>query len=241
MADVEQFEVVVTAGGMAPWYSSFFDADQSFTKQGALPYDERAKVSIVAGGDTTLGEVIDQAAEQFNVRSKGGDSVATAIPAIAFYRPRKTAEQTESTGWYEAFRTLDAAGDPSWAVRWSEIRLDELLAVRAANDLDGDPLRPYLHLFVPQGVATDLASALQWTWMLWSQALAGLDTIRLAREVLKRIKGGQDAARMEPRKWIYALRRPQDLIPYLDDDPRTTAEIVSYTGLSQDQEKGELM
>lgn len=237
----DSFEVIVAAWGPAFGYPDLhvFDGEQ-FADQGPdVPYEQRAKVSVQASDGTTLGEVIDRAAEHFDVHIEPDDiPMSRRVPCIAFFRPSDgSSGTTEQIG---AIRTVDPEGGPSWAVRWSEIRLDELVATSEAGLLEGgEPLRPYFWPVIPQGLFGDLAGSLTWMWMYWEQVLAALETVSLVRTLIERIKAGQSVAR-EGSRWSDALRRPQDLMPYLDRDARTTAEVASYTGFSDKEVKGAL-
>lgn len=237
----EGIEVVVAAWGPAFGYphTRVFDGEQ-FAEQGPdVPYEDRAKVSVQASAATTLGEVIDQAARRFDVGIEPDDiPMSRRVPCIAFFRPSDVPSgTTEQTG---AIRTVDPKGRPSWAVRWSEIRLDELVASSEAGLLEGgDPLRPYFWPVIPQGGFADLAGSLAWMWMYWEQALAAFETVNLGRTLIERVKRGQSVA-YEGGRWSDALRRPQDLMPYLDRDARTTEEVSSYTAFSEEEAEGAL-
>lgn len=214
-----------------------------------MPYADRAKVSFDVTESDTLGDVIDQAAEQFGVTPASGPGVpvarrvSEAIDCVSFYRPsdERGGGSYDVERWSRAIRLVDDHGRPSWVLRWSEIRMAELLASAESGLVDGDPLRPYLWPVIPQGESlAQLADALWIVWMWWGQALTARETLRLAREGLRRVRGGQQVAHADPAAWAKAFRRPDELVPFLHEQPRTTAEVMRETGFSEDGAKGAL-
>lgn len=212
----------------------------------AMPYDDRSKMTFDVPESATLGEVIDLAAGGFSVTYAAAPgiapapTVAEAIDCVSFFRPSDREGATyEYDRWSRAIRLVNQRGEPSWAVRWSDIRMSELIASSEAGLIDGDPVRPYLWPVIPQGESVEqLANAAWLIWMLWEHALSVRDTVQLARDALRRIARGQAAAHENPTAWAAALRRPDDLMPYLHTQPRTTAEVAAKTGLAEEHAAG---
>jgi hypothetical protein len=234
-------QVVVAAWGPAFGYPAtpVFDGEQ-FSDQGAvLSYEARAKVVIDATLSTSLGEVIDDAAKQFGVLSRDERTVSEQVPCVAFFQEGDQAGMAGGPErWHYAVRTVDSMGSPSWAVRWSEMHLEELVTARSAGLIDGDPLRPYFWPVIPQGALADVASSIFATWAMWEHYLSARETVDIARRVLERIRGGMGAVDDDREAWARWLRRPQILMPYLDSTPRTTRQIAADTGISESQLPG---
>jgi hypothetical protein len=207
-----------------------------------VPYNARAKAVVSVSGQASLGEVIDRAAEIFGVLSRTDRSISSQVPCIAFFKDEDELGMAGDAGrWHGALRSVDGAGEPSWAVRWSEMHIGELAAVSKAGLLDGDPLRPYFWPVIPQGTVTELAGSLLAMWAIWEHVLAGIETSEAARRLVDRIRRSKNSVELDEGNWRAWLARPQILIPYLDETPRKTAEIVADTGIPGAQLEGALL
>jgi hypothetical protein len=238
----ELFITVAALGPVPEYLRQEVFAGESFDDQGwKLRYADRKKVTVQAAGHEYLGLVIDRAADAFGVRSRTEQTVGELVPYVAFYLEQDELEfVSREERWESAIRTVGPDGSASWAVRWSAITIDELLASADAGLLDGDPLRVFLWPVIPQGEVANFVVALWQLWALWEHALSGRETVGLARTVLSRIRRGREASEEAGRPWIGALQRPQDLFPFLDAAPRSTAEVACFTGLSKEQAEGAL-
>ena len=229
----ERYEVEIAAWGPAFGYPEMpvFNGEQ-FADQGPeVPYEQRKTVVVSAAGHTRLGEILDEAAGRFGVLSQHTQSVSQQVHWVAFFRSGdELGMEYDYDRWHAALRTPDSAGNPSWAVAWSQITLDELLAARDAGLLDGDPLRVYFCPVIAQGTLADVASALWLTWTLWEHALAARETTGSASTVLHNMRRGKAAATDARDAWLAALQRPHELMAYLAPVPRTTAEVVQTHG-----------
>lgn len=212
----------------------------------AMPYEHRSKASVEVAESATLGDVIDLAAARFGVTPASGPGITTvskvseAVDCVSFYRPSDRVGGTyDYRRWSQAIRLVNQSGDPSWAVRWSDIRMGELVASADAGLVDGDPLRPYLWPVIPQGDTVERLATAAWTiWMLWEHALSVRDTVQLARDALSRIARGQAVARDDPAAWATALRRPDELMSFLHAQPRTAVEVAAKMGFTEEQAEG---
>lgn len=237
------FSVVVAAWDPAFGYPDLRVCDgEQFSGQGPhVTYERRRKVAVVVTGETTLGTVIDEAAARFGVHSQNELTIAEQVHWVAFFRegdePRL---EYDYDRWYDVVRTVDADGRPSWALRWSEIRLSELVATAEAGYLAGDPLRPYFWPVIPQGDLAELAHALWALWTMWEHTLSARETVGLTRTLFDRARRGKAAAEEDFASWAQALGRPQDHLAYLDENPRTTAEAEQELRLSPAQAEGAL-
>src|SRR4051794_6648024 len=83
----DRLRVTVAAWGPSLGYPHFsvFEGEQ-FADQGPeLGYEARARVEILAASTATLGNVIDEAAERFGVRSRSLATVAQQVACVAFF------------------------------------------------------------------------------------------------------------------------------------------------------------
>lgn len=247
----QEFELQVAAWGPAFGYPelSVFDGEQ-FADQGPeVPYEQRAKVNVTVGGDTRLGSVIDEAAERFGVWSKSEQRISEQVHCVAWFREEDTSGmEYDFARWSAVVRTVDAAGAASWALRWPHVTIDELLASHEVGLLDGDPLRPYFWPVIPQGDLEDLVQALWTTWLRWEEILphvlaagatlgAAGATVQTALRVIRRAR---DSSSSDTDAWAGALQRPQEFFAFLDEAPRTSAEVVAAYPLTANQVDGGL-
>lgn len=241
-----KLQVKVAAWGPAFGYPEVpvFDGEQ-FADQGpGVPYKQRARVRIAASPGVTLGQVIDEAAACFGVRSQGARSISEQVHCVAFYRDGDEAGmEYDYDRWHAAVRTVDTAGEPSWAVRWSVITLEELIAASDAGLVVGDPLRPYFWPVIPQGDAVDVVTR------YGHCGITGRTSSRISRP--QRRRPAWDARQRVTRFVLFAEpgTRPLRITtrgrppcsdqtsswPLWGQTPRTTSEIAARTGLSTAQ------
>jgi hypothetical protein len=169
-AHKEEVQVVVSAWGPAFGYpkTPVFDGEQ-FADQGpTVPHEKRAKIVIYATPCIELGAIIDQAATEFGVRSLDDRSVSAQVPCFAFFRD---GDENGMAGgpdrWNSVIRTVDRDGSPSWALRWSEVQLGELLTASAAGTLDGDP-RTTAQIASTTGIPEPQLEGFLWGWDMCS-------------------------------------------------------------------------
>lgn len=233
----------VVAFTVAAWGPAFgypglpvFDGEQ-FADQGPdVAYADRAQVVVEASSEATLAAVIDQAADRFGVRWTDQRPVSEVIHWVAFFDDGdQDGMEYDYDRWSAAIRVIGPDGEPSWPVRWSEIRIHELLLTSASGELDGDPLRPYLWPVIPQGELSDVASALWATWSMWEHYLSARETVGILAALRERIQRGRNASEEDRSAWEKWLRRPHLLLSYLDASPRTTTDISDATGLPKSQ------
>lgn len=234
--------VHVAAWGPAFGYPELpvFDGEQ-FADQGPeVHYAHRAKVLVRVPSDTSYGAIIDEAADRFGVLSQNEMRISELVHCVALYRDADERGMAyDYDRWLAVVRTVDRHGAPSWAVRWSEVTVDEMLAARDAGVLLGDPLRPYFWPVIPQGDLDDLAQALWMLWMHWedilTHILAAGGTAALARSAVRRtlqtIRRARTSAAVDHQQWAAALRRPREFFAYLTDSARTSEEVAQHTGL----------
>jgi hypothetical protein len=251
MEGPREVEMQVAAWGPAFGYPELpvFDGEQ-FADQGPeLPYEQRTKVNLIVAGDTSLGIVIDEAARRFGVRSQTERQISEQVHCVAWFREADEAgTDYDFDRWSAVVRTVDKAGEPSWALRWPHVTIDELLASHDAGLLDGDPLRPYFWPVIPQADIEDLVQALWTTWLRWEDILphvlaagatlgAAGATVRSALRVTRRAR---DASSSDIESWGIALQRPHEFFAFLDETPRTSADVAAVYPLSANQVEGGL-
>lgn len=113
-----------------------------------------------------LGELIDQAATEFGVFSRTERAISEQVPCVAFFQGGDQGGMAGGPArWNRAIRTVGADRSPPWPVRWSEIRLEELVDTSAAGLIDGDPLRPCFWPVIPPRVSP------MWRARSWSLEL----------------------------------------------------------------------
>lgn len=172
---VEVGDVEVIVAMMAPpfmgvpdmWIGNTYE-DRTYDE----PYEARAKVTVIAAPEDTLGAVIDQAAELFGIRpgphlveTFGTTVVSEIVGGILFYE-----EETDRDGW----RTAPGSEPGLWPAEiwvpsaagpvlkpWRTVKMRELIVAADAGALIGDPKRPYLYPGFPQGalIPPELAHA----------------------------------------------------------------------------------
>jgi hypothetical protein len=221
-----------------------FDGPLLEDQRPELPYAERMKLEVSATSETTLGEIIDSAAARLGTSSHFHDRVADGLTGIAFYEPRDEMGlgAEPELRWQETIRIVDESGNPSWAVRWVDLRVDELLASHEAGLVAGDPSRPYLWPLIPQGGMLQQLSDALWTlWLHWEHVLAAYGSFDLASRMLRRIKKGQAGlTAQEGVPWWRRLARPHDFFAYLAASPRSSEEVAALVGCSISEAEGVL-
>ncbi len=234
---------------VAAWAPAFgapempFFLGEQFADQGEdVSYEDRSKVIVHAESGTSLGAVIDEAAKRFGVASPTESKVSELVHWVAFFRPGDEHGMPYNYDrWHAAIRTVDVAGQPSWALSWSAITMGELVAAHDAGLLDGDPLRPYFWPVIPQGELLDVVQALWGLWSQWEDAVVPhidaaavtIGPIAVAVELMRRIRAATRAATKHHEALAQALERPQEFLAYLDSAPRTTEEVAARTGLPE--------
>jgi hypothetical protein len=175
---VTEAEHIFTVALVGPVYGypdePVFDGPTLEDHEPEVPYAKRIKLEVLATDATTLGEIIDRAASEIGTSSHFHDRVADALTGIAFYEPSDEdglGEEPELR-WQETIRVVNDSGEPSWAVRWVDLRVDELLASQEAGLVAGDPSRPYLWPLISQGGVLQQLSDSLWTlWLHWEHVL----------------------------------------------------------------------
>jgi hypothetical protein len=210
-----------------------FDGDQFLDQPFERSWENRKRILIAADVETSLGDVIDEAAEELGVRIQPGP-MSRRVPCITFYGGEQ----------YSYLRTVDAYGQPGWALRWDDIRLGELIASADAGLVEGDPLRPLFWPVIPQGVFTDVGGAFLFMWAMWEHYLAARETSDIVRSMLRRLRRGRDAGSAPPGElneaWANTFRRVNDFMAFLDQ-PRTIEEVSEQTGMSPTDAEGTLL
>lgn len=232
----ESLEIEVGALGPAFGHDlqqPVFDGDQFLDQPLELPWQDRKRVSISANVATSLGDVIDEAAEKLGVRIQLGP-ISRRVPCIAFYEGDQ----------YSYLRTVDGDGQPGWALRWNDIRLGELITSADGGLVEGDPRRPMFWPVIPQGIFTDVGGAFLFMWAMWEHYLAARETGDIVRSMLRRLQRGRAAGDAPPGElneaWTNTFRRVTDFMAFLDR-PRTIEEVAEETGMSPTDAEGVLL
>ncbi len=143
-----------------------------------MPWASRMKVTVAADDETTLAEVIDQAAPSFGISARADGqptSVAGTINGVGFWRPGD-----DENGANHDRPLVDVGVDENGAVVWrgvSEIRMGDLRRAAHAGLLEGDPNRVYLAPLLPQGDLDLIASSWKLFWDLTDHSLDALGHI----------------------------------------------------------------
>jgi hypothetical protein len=210
------------------------------------PYRERLKVSVQATRETSLADVLATAYNTVGPMPPTGGSTEDAwsdsfVPYwVAFYEPAD--EERFTSRLYEAIPLLDEQGRVKFgAHEFDEITFGELLDAAESGTLDGDPLRPYLILVVPQGgalSATWAALVNLWglSWYVLEHIAAAGEAAYVVKRLRDRIKGGRDVvvARGE-QWWMEQGADPDDVYDFLARVPRTTEQVAGLLGCSNEE------
>ncbi len=186
-----EFDVTVTLGSSLGFYEpEFWNTHRYDSVDANGPYADKPKVVLSASYDHTLGEVIDRAADAFDVRP-GPDQekflierVSQSMARMGFYLP----EDEEGLDSSRVFRwpyLLDIAKETGEVTRvpWHEVTYRELLASAELGLIEGDPSRPYIWGWRPQG-STEVVEAAKVT----------IEAIRIAYSHLPQAQDAVDNA-----------------------------------------------
>lgn len=200
-------------------------ADQGPT----VPYADRLKVDVEATGASLLGDVVDAAAEALGV-SLPGAQISESITGVVFYEPADDlAFGHRLEPWPDFICLADADGSPIREAPWNLVTVDELQAAGEIGLIDGHPLRPYFWPVTPQGgEPVTVGSALWLLWQIWEHVLSGADTTILVKDALRRVRRARQTIRDVQLDHRGALRQPESLMQFLDENPRTSREVAVF-------------
>lgn len=129
-----------------------------FADQGShLAWNERMRTVVEAREETTLAEVVNEAARRFEIRVPlggigpyGPQTVADVIDGIGFWSEGDDAADHFPLRYASYFVGLDADGRAIWGTA-RQIRISDLVRAADQRVVSFHPLRVYLHPSLPQG------------------------------------------------------------------------------------------
>lgn len=215
-----------------------------FEDQGwGVRYADRLKAEVLVAPETLLEDVMNNAAESFGIGSLDQSiSVGTQMAHVGFFQDGEEngLPADYCKAWPTTLRITRSDGTPSWSCPWQQVRMDELEAASAAGLFEGDPHRLYLRPVIPQGDLASLADSLWTVWNYWDEALTIYGTYEIAKRIRARIKAGREAFEGDYAGMHEALARPQDVLPFLLSEARTTRQVAARVGMNEEWTAGML-
>lgn len=233
-----------------------------------LRWDERLKVTLEVDEDETLAAVMNRAKREFDLRPRilvkpgvyeemDPEAVAALPYFFGFYEADNDPplEQHGSTLFAFNLVTVDPQGRAHWNRQSNEIPYGDLVRGGEKGLVDGDPLRPYLYLSVPQGGGgfREAWTVLQTIWTITGGITGTVAAAKLTAEQSRRflrLLRGSDVVEKKSDEWTergggpYEIRRtierqswePADMrkLLDLDTDDEAVAVLELFGGARND-------
>ena len=217
--------------------------------------------NVLTRGAEALGVTLTPMADRAHASNREGDgtlspaeTVVEMIAYAAFYRADddEPGDGTEGvirrdsrSRKHTVLIVRDPAGHAVWRRPPFDATMAELIDAHEAGLLEGDPLRPYLVLVIPQGVTglpgewPQLQQQLEAAWHLSgiaAQIAGALSFIEVVRRFIQRRSGkAAEVVAKNSSDWAQRGAAPADLRELLASKPRSSAEIAALLGCSESE------
>jgi hypothetical protein len=215
-----------------------------------LRWDERMKAVLDVDDEESLASVMQRAKREFDLkprvlRSRGvfeemaPEGVAGLPYFFRFYEADNDPPLAQRGSSLFAFNleTIDQQGRAHWNRKSDEIPFGDLVRAGDAGLLNGDPLRPYLVLSLPQGgggVLTDAWNVLQTVWTIMGGLTGTIAFAKLTATQTSRLKEMLQRGSVVHKKaedWTsrgggpYEIRKTIERHPWAPDDMRALLDV----------------
>lgn len=211
-----------------------------------VPWAKRQKVTVEAEADTTLGEILARAAEQFGLTSAWdhqeshwpGATLADAFAWVALYR--REHDEGIPVRPLTSVTLADTEGRAVWNNYFKQVTFEELLWASEVGALEGDPRRIYLITWpgFGNGVIADLTTLTNlWdlAWYVLEKVGAGAAAYEVVRRVTNRIRRGREVTGTHKEDWQARGGDPGTLSEFLSHRPSTASEVAGFLGCTEEE------
>lgn len=242
---------------VCPFYSeqSFLQFDPPISEQTKeLRWEERMRAALDVEEEETLDAVMQRAKLEFDLKPRilralgvfedmPAKSAAELPHFFRFYEADHDPplEQTESSLFARDLVGVDREGCAHWNRQSTEIPKGDLVRAGDAGLLDGDPLRPYLVLSIPQGSSglIEAWTVLQTVWTVMGGLSSTSQLMKLTAQQAARVRHllrGKAVVEEHSEQWMARGGGPHQVRMMIERQPWAPEDLKALLGLEDTED-----